>query len=112
MALQLQANQLRAKFKWDMDDGNRQSSKKTRVGGGDLIDIVFASNMSKNKSSSVKFCNKARVDGGDIVDVLLDSSSESNSRSSSTSSSTTTVGSRVRSASVGRDKRSDLQARY
>ena len=33
-------------------------------------------------------------------------------RSSSTSSSSTTVASRVRSASVGRDKRSDLQARY
>ena len=33
-------------------------------------------------------------------------------RTSSTSSSTTTVASRVRSASVGRDKRSDLQARY
>ena len=34
------------------------------------------------------------------------------SRTSSTSSSSTTVASRVRSASVGRDKRSDLQARY
>ena len=33
-------------------------------------------------------------------------------RTSSTSSSSTTVASRVRSASVGRDKRSDLQARY
>ena len=61
----------------------RQNRKKSRVGGTDLIDIVLASKMSKNKS-----------------------------RTSSTSSSSTTVASRVRSASVGRDKRSDLQARY
>ena len=57
----------------------RQNRKKSRVGGTDLIDIVLASKMSKNKS-----------------------------RTSSTSSSSTTVASRVRSASVGRDKRSDL----
>ena len=30
--------------------GNRQTNKKSRVGGGDLIDIVLASKMSKNKS--------------------------------------------------------------
>merc|ERR1719266_1165768 len=61
----------------------RQNRKKSRVGGTDLIDIVLASKISKTKS-----------------------------RTSSTSSSTTTVASRVRSASVGRDKKSDLQARY